>query len=45
MLLGDANFKLLRYGDALRAWEHVLRLEPGNPRATRRIAKVKDRAR
>ena len=43
LLLGDAYFKLLRYDDALAAWQRVLTLAPGNKRATQRIAMVKAR--
>jgi tetratricopeptide (TPR) repeat protein len=41
LIRGDANFKLLRYDDARRAWEEVLRLDPGNPRAKRRMQTAK----
>jgi tetratricopeptide (TPR) repeat protein len=44
LLLGDAYYKLLRYDDARRAWERVLSLEPGNRRATQRMAMLKQRA-
>ncbi|MCA9669596.1 MAG: hypothetical protein KC503_28570, partial [Myxococcales bacterium] len=43
MLLGDANYRLLRYRDALAAWQRVLALEPGHKRAAQRIAMLKKR--
>ncbi|MCB9557546.1 MAG: protein kinase [Deltaproteobacteria bacterium] len=41
MLIGDAAYKLLRYRDALQAWQRVVRLAPGHTTATRRIVMVK----
>ncbi|MCC6750843.1 MAG: protein kinase [Deltaproteobacteria bacterium] len=41
ILLGDAYFKLLRHDEALKAWQEVLRIDPGHPTALKRVQKVK----
>jgi len=41
LVLGDACFNLLRYDEARKAWEEVLRLDPGNRSAARRLEKLK----
>jgi len=41
LLLGDAFFKLLRYADALQAWQKILQVDPKNRSAARRIERAK----
>lgn len=42
LLLGDAYFKLLRHADAQKAWTEVLKLDPKNRSAIRRMEKLKN---
>jgi len=41
LLLGDAYFNLLRYREALAAWQRVLAIAPNDRKALKRIAHVK----
>jgi tetratricopeptide (TPR) repeat protein len=45
LLLGDAYFNLMRYGDARRAWQRVLELDPGNARTRQRLQKLEKKTR
>jgi serine/threonine protein kinase/Flp pilus assembly protein TadD len=40
LVLGDASYKLHRHDDARRAWSEVLRIDPKNRTAARRLERV-----